>query len=37
MMYNYAAGDTRAFTLTSRADGGFDGVRASWYAAPGMW
>ncbi|MFJ7168376.1 FG-GAP-like repeat-containing protein [Streptomyces globosus] len=37
MTYNYAAGDTRAFTLTSRPDGGFDGVRASWYAAPGMW
>ncbi|MFD6115167.1 FG-GAP-like repeat-containing protein [Streptomyces yangpuensis] len=37
MMYNYAAGDTRAFTLTSRPDGGFDGVRPSWYAAPGMW
>lgn len=37
MMYNYAAGDTRAFTLTSRPDGGFDGVRASWYAAPGIW
>ncbi|MCB5179389.1 FG-GAP-like repeat-containing protein [Streptomyces antimicrobicus] len=37
MMYNYAAGSTRAFTLTARPDGGFDGVRASWYAAPGIW
>ncbi|MGW5846551.1 FG-GAP-like repeat-containing protein [Streptomyces sp. NPDC055254] len=37
MMYNYAAGDTRAFTLGGRPDGGFGGVRASWYAAPGIW
>ncbi|MFK0258235.1 hypothetical protein [Streptomyces sp. NPDC090445] len=36
-MYNYVVGSTRTFTFTSRPDGGFDGGRASWYAAPGMW
>ncbi|MFI7367666.1 FG-GAP-like repeat-containing protein [Streptomyces sp. NPDC050149] len=37
MMYNYAIGASRAYTLLSQPDGTFPGPRGSWYAAPGTW
>ncbi|MFI9171523.1 FG-GAP-like repeat-containing protein [Streptomyces lincolnensis] len=37
LVYNYTNGSNRAFTFSSREDGGSDGPRGSWYAEPGTW